>query len=157
MTALGVSLLVTGAVLIAIEAHVPRLGILGGPGVVALGVGAALAVGGLGGGLAIALTAALVLAAAAASLLALTLHKGLSVRRRRIRSGPEGLVGKFGVVRRWDEPQGKVLVDGALWQARRSWGDELNLELHEGDRVVVERLDGLTLAVRRAEDWELVR
>ena len=30
-------------------------------------------------------------------------------------------------------------------------------ELHEGDPVVVERLDGLTLSVRRAEDWELVR
>ena len=28
-------------------------------------------------------------------------------------------------------------------------------ELHEGDPIVVERLDGLTLAVRRAEDWEL--
>jgi len=30
-------------------------------------------------------------------------------------------------------------------------------ELHEGDRVVVERVDGLTLCVRKAEEWELVR
>jgi|SRR5579864_462596 len=157
MTALGVSLLVVGAVLIAVEAHVPRLGILGGPGVIALAAGAALAVGGLGGGLAIALVAALVLALTAGGLLALTVHKGLSVRRRRIRSGAEGLVGKLGVVRRWEEPRGKVLVDGALWQARRSWGEEQASELHEGDQVVVERLDGLTLAVRPAEDWELVR
>ena len=29
--------------------------------------------------------------------------------------------------------------------------------LHAGDQVVVERLDGLTLAVRPAETWELVR
>jgi membrane protein implicated in regulation of membrane protease activity len=29
-------------------------------------------------------------------------------------------------------------------------------ELHAGDPVVVERLSGLTLSVRRAEDWELV-
>jgi membrane-bound serine protease (ClpP class) len=157
MTALGISLLVIGAILIAVEAHVPRLGVLGGPGVIALGAGAILAVGGLGGGLVVGLASALVLVASGAAVLALTLHKGLAVRGRRVRTGPERLVGQFGVVRRWDEPCGKVLVDGALWQARRSWGDEQMIELHEGDEVVVERLDGLTLAVRRAEEWELVR
>jgi hypothetical protein len=29
--------------------------------------------------------------------------------------------------------------------------------LHNGDAVVVERVSGLTLGVRPAEDWELVR
>ena len=157
MTALGVSLLVAGAVLIAIEAHVPRLGMLGGPGVVALGTGAALAVAGLGGGVLVAALAALVLVAGAGGLLAVSVGKGRAVRQRRIRAGTEGLFGKVGVVRRWEEPSGKVLVDGALWQARHSWGDEESGELHEGDPVVVERLDGLTLCVRRAEEWELVR
>jgi membrane protein implicated in regulation of membrane protease activity len=28
--------------------------------------------------------------------------------------------------------------------------------LREGDRVVVERVSGLTLSVRRAEEWELI-
>jgi membrane-bound serine protease (ClpP class) len=157
MTALGIALLAVGAVLIAVEAHVPRLGVLGGPGVIALGAGALLAVGGLGGGLGVALATALVLVAAGVGILAVTLHKGMAVRRRRIRAGPEGLVGQVGVVRRWDDPRGKVLVDGCLWQARRSWGDEQQTELREGDPVIVERLDGLTLSVRRAEEWELVR
>jgi membrane-bound ClpP family serine protease len=156
MTALGVTLLVIGAVLIAVEAHVPRLGMLGGPGVIGLGAGAALAVAGLGGGAAIAVIAALVLVVPAAGMLLLTMRKGLAVRRRRIRAGAEGLVGKLGVVRRWEEPTGKVVVDGALWQARHSWGDEREYELHAGDRVVVERVAGLTLCVRRAEEWELV-
>jgi membrane-bound serine protease (ClpP class) len=114
-------------------------------------------VAGLGGGVIIAVLAALVLAAAAGTLIALSVGKGLAVRRRRIRVGAEGLAGRLGVVRRWEEPTGKVLVDGALWHARRSWGDEEALALNEGDRVVVERLDGLTLCVRRAEEWELVR
>jgi membrane-bound serine protease (ClpP class) len=157
MTALGVSLLVVGAVLLVLEAHVPTLGILGGPGVIALGAGALLAVGGLGGGLALGLVTALVLAATGLGVLALTLRKGFAVRRRRVRAGPERLVGQLGVVRRWEEPRGKVLVDGAIWQARRSWPDGAQLDLHEGDSIVVERLDGLTLAVRPAEDWELVR
>lgn len=157
MTALGICLLVVGAILIAVEAHVPRLGVLGVPGVIALGAGAMLAVGGLGGGIAVGLVSAFVLVAAGAALLALTVRPGLAARRRRVRTGREGLCGKVGVVQRWDDPQGTVLLDGALWKARRSWGDEQHEELHEGDPVVVEKLDGLTLAVRPAEDWELVR
>lgn len=157
MTALGVALLAVGAILIAVEAHVPRLGALGGPGVISLVAGALLAVGGLGGGLAVALAVALGLGMVGAGILAITLRKGLAVRRRRVRTGAEGLVGQLGVVRRWEEPGGKVLVDGCLWRARRSWGDEQQAEFHEGDQVVVERLDGLTLAVRRAEEWELIR
>lgn len=157
MTALGIVLLILGAVLVAVEAHVPRLGMLGGPGVIALGAGAVLAVGGLGGGVAAAVAIAAVLVFAGAGILALTLRKGIAVRRRRVRAGPEGLVGRMGVVRRWDDRRGKVLVDGCLWHARRSWGDEEEAELHEGDPVVVEHLDGLTLSVRPAQEWELVR
>jgi membrane-bound serine protease (ClpP class) len=158
MTALGLALLVVGAVLVLVEAHVPRLGVLGGPGVIALAAGAILAVGGLGGGIAVGVISAVVIAGAGLGVLALTFRKGIAVRRRRIRSGPERLIGQLGVVRRWEEPRGKVLVDGALWHARRSWPDEEHDqgELHEGDPIVVERLDGLTLAIRPAEDWELV-
>jgi membrane-bound ClpP family serine protease len=158
MTALGLTLLVVGALLIAIEAHVPKLGMLGGPGVVAVGAGALLAVGGLGGGLALSLVIAVLLAASGAGLLALTFGKGVAARRQRVRSGPERLIGQMGVVRSWQSSNGKVLVDGAIWGARRSLcEDEQPPELHEGDPVVVERLDGLTLSVRPAEEWELVR
>jgi membrane-bound serine protease (ClpP class) len=158
MTALGIALLAVGAILVLVEAHVPRLGVLGVPGVLALGAGAIIAVAGLGGGIAVGIVSALVIAGAGAGLLALTFRKGIAVRKRRIRTGPERLIGQLGVVRRWDEPRGKVLVDGALWHARRSWpdGEHDQSELHEGDPIVVERLDGLTLAIRPAEEWELV-
>jgi membrane-bound serine protease (ClpP class) len=157
MTALGLALLVIGAILVVVEAHVPRLGVLGVPGVIALAAGAIVAVAGLGGGIAVGIISALALAGAGAGFLALTFSKGIAVRRRRVRSGPERLIGQLGVVRRWEEPRGKVLVDGALWHARRSWPEEGDqAELHEGDTIVVERLDGLTLAIRPAEDWELV-
>ncbi len=158
MTALGVSLLIVGAIVILVEAHVPSLGILGGPGVVALGAGAVLAVSGLGGGIALGIVSALVLVAAGLGTVVFSLRKGIAVRRRAVRAGPERLIGHLGVVRSWGEPTGSVLVDGALWRARRSvYDDGQDPELHEGDPIVVEHLDGLTLAVRRAEDWELVR
>ncbi len=156
MTALGVSLLIVGAIVIVVEAHVPTLGILGGPGVIAVGVGAVLAVSGLGGGAALAAIAALVLVATGLGIIGLSLRKGLAVRRRRVRAGPEGLIGHLGVVRSWTEPDGSVLVDGCLWRARRSiLDDEQPAEIHAGDRVVVEHLSGLTVGVRRAEDWEV--
>jgi membrane-bound serine protease (ClpP class) len=159
MTALGVALLVIGAIVVTVEAHVPSLGMLGGPGVVALGVGSVLAISGLGGGIVLGLAAALVLVTTSVAVLALSVHKGLAVRTRRVRSGPEGLIGHLGTVHSWTNGGGKVVVDGALWQARRSWPEDEDpdeqRELHAGDPVVVERLNGLTLAIRRAEDWEL--
>jgi membrane-bound ClpP family serine protease len=156
MTALGVSLLLIGALMILIEAHVPQLGLIGGPGVVALGAGAVLAVGGLGGGLLLGILAALVLVAAAGGALALTVGKGLAVRRRAIRAGPEHLIGHLGEVRRWEGQTGSVLLDGSFWHARLSWPEDEPPELHAGDAVVVERRHGLTLCVRAAEKWELV-
>ena len=157
MTALGVSLLVLGAILILVEAHIPTLGVVGGPGVIALVAGTVVTVAVLGGGWVLTVATALVLACTGISVVAVTLRKAARVRRQRVRSGSEGLMGHLGVVRSWGEPAGKVLVDGSLWKAQRSWGDEELDELHAGDRVVVERMDGLTLIVRRAENWELIR
>jgi membrane-bound serine protease (ClpP class) len=157
MTALGVALLVIGASVILFEAHYPAFGLLGGPGVIALAAGSVLAVGGLGGGVALGLAMALVVALAGAGVLAVSLRKGIAVRRRRIRTGPEGLIGHVGVVRSWSEPTGSVLVDGALWRARRAWPESEELQLQEGDPIVVEHLSGLTLSVRRAEEWEVIR
>lgn len=160
MTALGVSLLVVGAVVILAEAHVPTLGVLGGPGVVLLAVGAVLAVLGLGGGIALGVVSALLLAGTGAAVVGVSVHKGFAVRRRRIRAGPESLLGHVGLVRSWEGPTGCVVVDGALWRARRSWlsdDTEQRDELRAGDEIVVEGLDGLTVRVRKAEEWELIR
>jgi membrane-bound serine protease (ClpP class) len=159
MTALGVSLLCVGALLILLEAHVPTLGVLGGPGVIALGAGAVLAVLGLGGGVVLGVVAALLLAGAAGGVLAVTIGKGVAVRRRAVRAGPESLIGHVGVVRSWDAIGGCVQVDGALWRARRSVLDDDpdRLDLQPGDAVVVDHLEGLTVGVRRAEEWELTR
>jgi membrane-bound serine protease (ClpP class) len=155
MTALGIALLIIGATVVVAEAHVSALGILGGPGVLALAVGTVLAVGGLGGGIVLALVAAVLVAAVGVAGVGLSVREGAAVKRRRVRTGAEGLIGRIGVVRNWSDTDGRVVVDGALWRARRSWGDTEAPALHEGDPIVVERLTGLTLAVRPAEEWEL--
>jgi membrane protein implicated in regulation of membrane protease activity len=58
------------------------------------------------------------------------------------------------VVRRTPAPVGDVLVEGELWRARTSWEEEP--ALREGEHVVIEQVHGLTLGVRRAEEWEVL-
>jgi membrane-bound ClpP family serine protease len=146
-------LVLTGAGLLVAEAHLPTYGLLGLAGVVSLVLGGALAVDGSGGGLALALVVALVLALVAGVALLATVRGVASVARRRPRAGIESLVGRVGQVRHELEPVGQVFVDGALWRARPCWDEDDHLRA--GDHVVVERVQGLTLSVRRAEEWEL--
>src|SRR3954454_15000434 len=152
MVVLGLFLVVVGAALLVAEAHVPA-GVLGIAGGIGLAGGAALALAGAGVGLAVVLPVMAATGAVAFLWLALAARKVLATKRLRPSSGRERLSGRLGVVRNWAGPDGQVFVDGALWRARRSWADD-EKELGEGDSVVVERVSGLTLAVRRAEDWE---
>ena len=158
MESLGIVLLVAGALVAVAEAHYPAHGAAGASGVLLMAIGAVLAISGLGAGLALALLSGAALAGAGAGALFLMLRDVPAVRQLRVRTGAEGIIGHLGVVRSWTDAAGSVAVDGALWQARRSAGpDEAGApgELHAGDRVVVERLSGLTLSVRPAEEWEL--
>ncbi len=155
MTLLGFALLLLGVALVVAEAHVPG-GVLGVTGGVALIAGASILIAALGGGAALAVPVGVGLGVAAGGWALLVTRKAAGVRRGRIQAGSEGLCGRIGVVRRWSEPSGQVFVDGALWRARHDWGQTDPDDLHEGDSVVVERVSGLTLCVRRADEWELI-
>jgi membrane-bound ClpP family serine protease len=155
MVIAGIVLVLLGAGLLVAEAHLPTFGVLGILGLVSLVAGGAIAVDGSGGGTALVVVVALVLALVAAVAL-VAMAKGVaSVTRRRSRTGADALVGHVGVVRHQLEPVGQVFVDGALWRAQPCWEDGTEDRLREGDHVVVERVKGLTLGVRRAEEWEL--
>jgi membrane-bound ClpP family serine protease len=152
MVEAGVVLVVVGAALLVAEAHVPG-GALGVAGGVALATGAALALAGAGVGV-LAIVAAVLAATAVTGIwLAVATRKALAARRLRSASGREALSGRRGVVRSWNGGDGQVLVDGALWRAKPSLPDG-GEPLAAGDAVVVERVSGLTLGVRRAEEWE---
>jgi membrane-bound ClpP family serine protease len=153
MVILGIALLLAGAGLLVAEAHLPTYGLLGLAGLVSLVAGGALAVDASGGGLALVLVVTLVLAATAGVALVAAARGARAVMRRGATTGVEGLIGHVGVVRTLPAPVGQVFVDGALWRARMSWEDPE--VLREGDAVVVEQVHGLTLSVRRAEEWEL--
>jgi membrane-bound serine protease (ClpP class) len=148
MAGLGIALLLAGIVLVVAEAHIAAAGVLGAIGTAAAIAGAIIAVDAAGGGLVLGIVLGLVLAAALGGFL---LVAGVKIARTsliRPRSGREALIGRRGQARAAD----RVFVEGALWQARPCFDDE---RIEPGDEVVVERVDGLTLTVRKADPWEL--
>jgi membrane-bound ClpP family serine protease len=153
MSALGLILLLIGAALVAAEAHSPTHGALGTAAVVSLALGVGLTVSGAGAAVVVAILAALAVALAGGVYVTMLVRKVMEVRALRT---PDRLVGRVGVVRAAPEPLGQVFVDGALWRARTWRLDEDEKPLNKGDACVVERVDGLTLTVRPAEEWELI-
>jgi membrane-bound ClpP family serine protease len=145
--ALGLLLVLLGAILVAAEAHVPSHGALGTGAVVALALGVALLFSAAGSAALVAVFAALGVAAAGGAWIYVLVRKALATRRLRAHNS---LVGRVGVARAPD----CVFVDGALWRARQ-WDLEDGVPLARGDPVVVEHVNGLTLTVRPAEEWEV--
>ena len=154
MSGIGLLLVLVGATLVVAESHAPTHGALGTAAAVALAAGIGLLVSGAGLGAGAVLGATLATALFSLALVLLIARKGLAARRLRARGGAEGLVGRLGEVRAVPAPVGRVFVDGALWRARR-WELEGEPELQPGDPVVIERVSGLTLTVRPAEEWEV--
>ena len=147
MFALGLSLVLAGAALAAAEAHVPSHGLLGSGAVLALATGVALLLSAAGSATLVAVVAGVGVGLAGALILALIVRKALATRRLR---ASNSLIGRVGVARSEDA----VFVDGALWRAR-SWGLEGDPPLARGLPIVVENVNGLTLTVRPAEEWEV--
>jgi membrane-bound ClpP family serine protease len=153
MSELGLLLVLIGAALVAAEAHTPTHGALGTAAVVSLSVGVGLLLSGAGAAALVAILAALAVALAGGTYVTLLVRKVMEARAMRVR---DSLVGRVGVIRAAPEPLGQVFVDGALWRARTWRLDEDERPLHKGDACVVERVEGLTLTVRPAEEWELI-
>src|SRR4051794_35315525 len=176
MSTVGILLVLVGATLVVAEAHVPSHGVLGIAAATALAAGIGLLVSGAGLGAAAVVGATVAAALFSLALVLLIARKGLATRRIRARGGAEGLIGRLGEgragprpgagggaggligglggVRAVPAPVGRVFVDGALGRARR-WELEGEPDLHPGDPVVIERVSGLTLTVRPAEEWEV--
>ena len=150
MTALIVALVVMGASLLIVEAHVASYGVLGLLGIAALSAASVLAAEAAGSNALVALAVVLPAAILMSAVSVVAARKALAMRRRRPRAGPEDLIGRIGVMQ-----HGDVMVSGERWRARRSW-EEDERALEEGDQVVVEQVQGLTLSVRRAEEWEVL-
>lgn len=155
MAAFGVVALVVGVLLIIVEAHVPTAGISGTIGALSAATGVALLFLSGGVGQTVAIPVAAGIAATVGGLAAVAGPKVLHARRAPVRSGPQSLIGASGTVRSWAGEEGQIEAAGGLWRARIEFGYDADPPPSTGDPVVVERLHGLTLGVRRREPWEV--
>ena len=62
--------------------------------------------------------------------------------KRKSVCGATGMLGKVGEVKQWKKDEGKVFVNGELWQAFS------DAPLLPGDRVVIQNVEGLKLEVK---------
>jgi membrane-bound ClpP family serine protease len=155
MATLSIVLVIMGAALMVAEAHVPSHGALGAGAAAALSAAVVLALSGAGAPGGAVAAAGVAVALAGLALAWLLLAKSLAARRLAVRSGPRALVGRVATVRSVPAPVGHVQLDGALWRARLWELEAEGVQVAEGSAVVVESVDGLTLTVRPAEDWEV--
>jgi membrane-bound serine protease (ClpP class) len=136
----GLLLLLLGVALLVVDLHVASHGALTLAGLICLAVGAIMlfrnAPPPYHTSKPLVISVALVLGAA----WAFAIGKAWQVRHRPTLVSPQAIAGSVGEVRR----DGMVFVNGELWQARTPGGEQL----HPGDHVQVESLDGLVLTVR---------
>jgi membrane-bound serine protease (ClpP class) len=62
-------------------------------------------------------------------------------RKKKSAYGPTNLLGKTGEVKKWEKNEGYIFVNGELWKAVS------DLSFSPGDRVLVQKVEGLTLRV----------
>lgn len=155
MATLGIVLVVVGAALMVAEAHLPSHGLMGTGAAAALTAGVVLALSSAGAAGGAVVAAGATVALVTLALAWLLLSKSLAARRTKVRSGPRALEGRVATVRTVPAPVGQVQLDGALWRARMWELEGDGVPVAEGSAVVVESIDGLTLTVRPAEEWEV--
>ena len=135
----GLILVLLGATLLVVDAHVTSHGALTLSGLVAIAIGLVTLFHDAPAPYHTNVWAVVTVTALLGGFWALAVGKSLAVRRAPVSVGPEQIVGMRGVVR----PGGQVFVRGELWRARSAE------PLTTGDEVAVDALDGLTLDVHR--------
>ena len=135
----GLLLMLLGVALLVVDVHVTTHGALTVAGLISLAVGSIMLFQNAPG---FHTSKPLVISVAVAlgAVWVFAISKAVQVRHSPVEVGPQLIAGSIGEVR----GDGLVYVNGELWQARTPDGQEL----HRGERVRVESLDGLVLTVR---------
>lgn len=144
MEAFVVVALVAVALLLA-ELLLPTGGALAALGAIGLVVGGILALGSDSSVADYVGPALIALGLASALTFYLVARKVVEAHERPTSAGPEDLVGSLAEARTAIDPEGRVLAAGGIWAARLLAGSD---PVRAGDRVRIEAVEGLTLAVR---------
>ena len=147
----GFALIALGIILMIAEAMAPSFGVLGIGGVISLVIGSIILIDTDVPGFTV--SRPLIGAMALVSALGLMGIVGIALkaRLRPVVSGREQLIGAMGTALTSFSHEGEVFAHGERWSAVSS------SPLHEGQRVVVTGIDGLTLKVSPADEMSAGR
>jgi membrane-bound serine protease (ClpP class) len=136
----GLLLLLLGVGLLVADVHVTSHGALTIAGLICLAVGSIMLFQNAPAPYHTSKPLVISVAVGLGAVWAFAVGKAWQVRHKPVEVDPQMIAGSVGEVR----GNGLVYVNGELWQARTAEGEEL----HPGERVRVESLDGLVLTVR---------
>jgi membrane-bound serine protease (ClpP class) len=138
----AVVLILASFVLFALEAKFVTHGVLAIGGITTLVIGALLLVDAPIPEMRVKLATALAVSIPVGLITVFLMTVALRARRSKVTTGAEGLVGEVAIAQTALAPVGKVFVHGELWDAVAS------ANVPAGDKVVVEKVEGLQLRVQ---------
>jgi membrane-bound serine protease (ClpP class) len=136
----GLALIVLGMILMISEAFVPSFGSLGIGGVVAFAIGSMILMD--DEGLKISLSVITATTTVSASIMILVLGRILTIRKKKMVTGDEALVGMVGEALEDFSGEGRVELLGELWLA------ESSEKIRKGEKVNIISRNGLKLKVQ---------
>jgi membrane-bound serine protease (ClpP class) len=139
----SLTLILAAFVLFALEAKFATHGILGLGGIVLLTLGGLLLVDGPIPQMRVQLWTALGVSVPLGLITVFLMTIALRARRSKVVTGLQGMIGAVGEARTDIDPEGKVFVQGELWNAHA------RARVGLGDHVVVRKVEGLELEVEK--------
>lgn len=143
----GLFLILFAMFLFAVDVKVQSHGLLTLGGVVSLALGSLILLGSDTGVARISLVVIGTVVGATVLFFAFVVRAAWKAQRRVSSTGGEGLVGERGEAVTALAPRGKVFVHGEYWNAESAASGEA---IETGAPIIVERVDGMTLRVRKA-------
>jgi len=139
----GILLIVFAMGLFAIDLKVQSHGILTVGGVISLVLGSLILLGGEGPTMQISRSVIGTVVVTTVLFFVFVLGAAIRAQRRKPVTGSEGLVGEHGVALTDLAPSGRVFVHGEYWEA------DAEDRIDKGAKVIVDRVEGMRLRVRR--------
>jgi len=137
------TLIMAAFVMFALEAKFATHGILGIAGIALMTIGGLLLVDGPIPELRVKLWTALAVSIPLGAITVFLMGIALKARRNKVVTGKQGMIGSVGEARTDIDPEGKVFVQGELWNAHAA------ARIPMGEPVVVRNMEGLELEVEK--------
>jgi len=139
----GLALVILGISFFIIEAFTPTFGAFTLGGIVCLVFGSTILFNQPYDFLRVSLRIIIPVAVSLGLISTFLIARVIKAHRKKAISGPEGLVGQIAKAKTNIAPEGKVFVHGELWDAQSAE------KIKKGEKVVVEKVEGLKLTVKK--------